>query len=100
MFCKYKIADFKVEFDLEFDRTRKAFSDFADDFVISDFKLQIPDKVFELERDLAREEYKMNCHNKMLENTAAFRVLQKKYRFMMRWFFIHALLRPQIRELL
>lgn len=81
MFCKYKIADFNVEFDLEFDRTRNAFSDFEDDFVTSDFKLQIPDEVFELERDLAREEYKMNCHNKMLENTAAFRVFAEKIPF-------------------
>lgn len=78
MICKCKLADFKVEFELDYERTVNSLCDFWDEFEDPDLRVQIPPEVFELERKLFFEEHGINYHNKTLENNAAFRVLAEQ----------------------
>lgn len=78
MICKCKLADFKVEFELDYERTVNSLCAFSDEFEDPDLRVQIPPEVFELERKLFFEENGITYHNKTLENNAAFRVLAEK----------------------
>ena len=81
MVCKCKLADFNVQFELDYERTANYLSDFKKEFDVPDLKIKIPPEIFELERKNAFEECKSNFHNKTLEITAAFRVLAEKLPF-------------------
>ncbi|MBQ6826143.1 MAG: hypothetical protein IJP34_05755 [Clostridia bacterium] len=78
MTCKCRIADIKVQFELEYERTVDSLSEFWDNFENPDLKLQISPEMFGLERKLFFGEHNINYHDKTLENNAAFRVLAEK----------------------